>query len=173
MVRDPQSKTPSLVFEYVNNTDFKVLYPTLVDYDIRYYMFELLKVRARSMLPVILPQIAESYRLHKATSSVLYIKVARSLIQHWRCCKPVTALSRGLPARWLRDTPKIGLRNTHVQHQVHCNSAVSAVGPGQPSVGSRLWLTPGLWLAGAGFLPLPGDHASGCQAPQCEAATLT
>lgn len=23
-VRDPQSKTPSLVFEYVNNTDFKV-----------------------------------------------------------------------------------------------------------------------------------------------------
>lgn len=23
-VRDPQSKTPSLIFEYVNNTDFKV-----------------------------------------------------------------------------------------------------------------------------------------------------
>ena len=51
VVRDPQSKTPSLVFEYVNNTDFKVLYPTLVDYDIRYYMYELLKVRACSMLP--------------------------------------------------------------------------------------------------------------------------
>ena len=44
VVRDPQSKTPSLVFEYVNNTDFKVLYPTLVDYDIRFYIFELLKV---------------------------------------------------------------------------------------------------------------------------------
>lgn len=44
IVRDPQSKTPSLVFEYVNNTDFKVLYPTLTDYDIRYYIFELLKV---------------------------------------------------------------------------------------------------------------------------------
>jgi serine/threonine protein kinase len=29
VVRDPQSKTPSLVFEYINNTDFKVLYPTL------------------------------------------------------------------------------------------------------------------------------------------------
>merc|ERR1712195_79865 len=26
VVRDPQSKTPSLVFEHVNNTDFKVLY---------------------------------------------------------------------------------------------------------------------------------------------------
>ena len=45
VVRDPQSKTPSLVFEYVNNTDFKTLYPTLVDYDIRYYIHELLKVR--------------------------------------------------------------------------------------------------------------------------------
>jgi len=35
VVKDPQSKTPSLVFEYVNNTDFKLLYPTLSDYDIR------------------------------------------------------------------------------------------------------------------------------------------
>lgn len=44
IVRDQQSKTPSLVFEYVNNTDFKVLYPTLTDYDTRYYIHELLKV---------------------------------------------------------------------------------------------------------------------------------
>jgi casein kinase II subunit alpha len=43
VVRDPQSKTPSLIFEHVNNTDFKTLYPTLTDYDIRYYIFELLK----------------------------------------------------------------------------------------------------------------------------------
>lgn len=43
VVRDPQSKTPCLIFEYVNNTDFKVLYPTLSDHDIRYYIFELLK----------------------------------------------------------------------------------------------------------------------------------
>ncbi|CAK7339671.1 unnamed protein product [Dovyalis caffra] len=43
IVRDQQSKTPSLIFEYVNNTDFKVLYPTLSDFDIRYYIFELLK----------------------------------------------------------------------------------------------------------------------------------
>ncbi|KAK4360629.1 hypothetical protein RND71_019581 [Anisodus tanguticus] len=33
IVRDQQSKTPSLIFEYVNNTDFKVLYPTLSDFD--------------------------------------------------------------------------------------------------------------------------------------------
>ncbi|KAK5775454.1 hypothetical protein PVK06_043348 [Gossypium arboreum] len=43
IVRDQHSKAPSLVFEYVNNTDFKVLYPTLTDYDIRYYIYELLK----------------------------------------------------------------------------------------------------------------------------------
>mmetsp|Transcript_39959 Transcript_39959/g.118968 ORF Transcript_39959/g.118968 Transcript_39959/m.118968 type:complete len:351 (-) Transcript_39959:1525-2577(-) len=43
VVRDPDSKTPCLVFEYVNNTDFKTLYPTLSDYDIRYYILELLK----------------------------------------------------------------------------------------------------------------------------------
>jgi casein kinase II subunit alpha len=43
VVRDPQSKTPSLIFEHVNNIDFKILYPTLTDYDIRYYIFELLK----------------------------------------------------------------------------------------------------------------------------------
>ncbi|KAI9136705.1 kinase-like domain-containing protein [Paraphysoderma sedebokerense] len=43
VVRDPQSKTPSLIFEYVNNTDFKVLYPKFTDYDIRYYISELLK----------------------------------------------------------------------------------------------------------------------------------
>jgi len=43
VVRDPHSKTPSLIFEFVNNTDFKVLYPTLTDYDIRYYIYELLR----------------------------------------------------------------------------------------------------------------------------------
>lgn len=37
------NRTPALVFEHVNNTDFKVLYPTLTDQDIRYYLFELLK----------------------------------------------------------------------------------------------------------------------------------
>lgn len=99
IVRDAQSKTPSLIFEYVNNTDFKVrlpernrpasktdvlhagrgaaaslvahimrssrvqrthrtcrchlqvLYQTFVDYDIRFYIFELLKV------PVLLPPV--------------------------------------------------------------------------------------------------------------------
>ena len=38
-----QSKTPSLIFEYVNNTDFRSLYPKFTDYDVRYYIYELLK----------------------------------------------------------------------------------------------------------------------------------
>jgi casein kinase II subunit alpha len=42
-VRDPLTKTPALIFEHVNNVDFKTLYPTLSDPDIRYYILELLK----------------------------------------------------------------------------------------------------------------------------------
>ena len=43
MLTDEQSKTPSLIFEYVNNTDFRSLYPKFTDYDVRYYIYELLK----------------------------------------------------------------------------------------------------------------------------------
>jgi casein kinase II subunit alpha len=42
IVRDPDSKTPALIFEEVRNVDFRTLYPTLSDYDIRFYMYELL-----------------------------------------------------------------------------------------------------------------------------------
>ncbi len=43
VVRDSQSKTPSLIFEHVNNTDFRTLYPKFQDIDVRYYVYELLK----------------------------------------------------------------------------------------------------------------------------------
>ncbi|MCO5583918.1 hypothetical protein L7F22_037835 [Adiantum nelumboides] len=43
IVRDPLSRTPSFIFEYVHNTDAKVLYPGLTDFDIRYYIFQLLR----------------------------------------------------------------------------------------------------------------------------------
>merc|ERR1712087_220843 len=42
-VKDPVSRIPSLVFEYVNNTNFKTLYPTFTDFDVRYYIYEILK----------------------------------------------------------------------------------------------------------------------------------
>ena len=50
VVRDPSSKIPSLITEYVHNVDFKVLYPRFADVDVRYYMFELLKVRYASSI---------------------------------------------------------------------------------------------------------------------------
>ena len=43
VVKDPISRTPAFIFEHVNNTDFKQLYQTLSDFDIRYYLYELLK----------------------------------------------------------------------------------------------------------------------------------
>ncbi|KAG8908538.1 Casein kinase II subunit alpha [Tulasnella sp. 403] len=43
VVRDPSSKIPSLVTEYIHNVDFKVLYPKFTDFDVRYYIAELLK----------------------------------------------------------------------------------------------------------------------------------
>ena len=44
VVRDPASKTPSLIFEYIDNVDFKILYPKLTDFDVRYYIYEILRV---------------------------------------------------------------------------------------------------------------------------------
>jgi casein kinase II subunit alpha len=43
IVKHSPSSTPALVFEHVNNTDFRLLYPTLKDIEIRGYMYELLK----------------------------------------------------------------------------------------------------------------------------------
>jgi len=43
VVKDPITKTPALIFECVNSTDHKVLFATFTDYDIRYYIYELLK----------------------------------------------------------------------------------------------------------------------------------
>ncbi|MCH0629205.1 casein kinase II subunit alpha/alpha' [Kocuria palustris] len=43
VVREPQLKTPAFIFELVENIDFRTLYPTFTDYDIRFYMFQLLR----------------------------------------------------------------------------------------------------------------------------------
>lgn len=43
VVKDPEARTPSLIFEYVNNTDFKILYPKLSDLEIRYYIYQILR----------------------------------------------------------------------------------------------------------------------------------
>lgn len=43
VVKDPQSRTPSLITEKVDNIDFKALYPKLTPYDIRYYIYQILR----------------------------------------------------------------------------------------------------------------------------------
>lgn len=43
VVKDPWSRTPALLFEHVNNTEFKNLYQKFGDVDIRFYLHELLK----------------------------------------------------------------------------------------------------------------------------------
>jgi len=40
---DPGTSTPSLVFEHVNNHNFRQLYPRLRDFEVRYYVFEVLR----------------------------------------------------------------------------------------------------------------------------------
>ena len=45
VVRDPMTKTPALIMEYVDtgDLDFRTLYKSFKDYDIRFYIYEVLK----------------------------------------------------------------------------------------------------------------------------------
>ena len=43
VVRDPASKSITLVFDHLDNVDFRSLISTMNDLDIRFYLFELLK----------------------------------------------------------------------------------------------------------------------------------
>ena len=42
VVRDPSSKSPCIITEWINNVDYKTLFPTLTDEDIRYYIYQIL-----------------------------------------------------------------------------------------------------------------------------------
>lgn len=43
VVRNPHTKTPCLIFEFINNTPYKHLYANFSDFDCRFYMYELLR----------------------------------------------------------------------------------------------------------------------------------
>ncbi len=43
VVRDPISKTPSLIFEHIPNIESKLLFPKLNDFDIRLYLYKILE----------------------------------------------------------------------------------------------------------------------------------
>lgn len=45
VVRDPSGRYHSLVMEYVDNVDWKQLFPRLTEADTKHYTFQLLKVR--------------------------------------------------------------------------------------------------------------------------------
>lgn len=45
VVRDPSRTYHSLIMEYVDNTDWKILLRSMSEFDMKYYMFQLLKVR--------------------------------------------------------------------------------------------------------------------------------
>ncbi|EMS48724.1 Casein kinase II subunit alpha-2 [Triticum urartu] len=82
VVRDQQSKTPSLVFEYVNSTDFKVLYPTFTDYDIRFYIYELLKFSFDKLTNFVcfLLEYSSSFYSRMLIVHVLYFKGPELLV---------------------------------------------------------------------------------------------
>ena len=44
VARDEASKTPCLVFEYINNMHYRRLFEKFEDFDVRYYMYQLLRV---------------------------------------------------------------------------------------------------------------------------------
>lgn len=43
LVMEPETKTPCFIFELVRNVDFRTLYPTLTDMEVRWYMYQLLR----------------------------------------------------------------------------------------------------------------------------------
>lgn len=42
VVKDPFTKTTSLIFEAIDNTNFRQLYPILTDFEVRYYIYQIL-----------------------------------------------------------------------------------------------------------------------------------
>ena len=53
VVRDPSRTYHSLIMEYVDNTEWKVLLRTMNELDMKYYMFQLLKVLFSNFLRMI------------------------------------------------------------------------------------------------------------------------
>jgi casein kinase II subunit alpha len=48
VVQDPSARYHSLVMEYVENVEWKSLFVALNEFDVKYYTFQLLKVRRES-----------------------------------------------------------------------------------------------------------------------------
>lgn len=55
VVQDPSARHQSLIMEYVENVEWKSLFPVLNELDVKYYTFQLLKVRPQTVSSVMLP----------------------------------------------------------------------------------------------------------------------
>lgn len=53
VVRDPSRTYHSLIMEYVDSTDWKTLLRSMNEFDMKYYLFQLLKVRSPGSLRII------------------------------------------------------------------------------------------------------------------------
>ena len=72
IVHDPPSRSNSLVMEYVENTDWKDMFASLTEMEMKFYIFQLLRVR------LIQPSI------HAARIRVTSSTVGRT--RHWTLC---------------------------------------------------------------------------------------
>ena len=48
VVHDPPSRSHSLIMEYVDNTEWKELFQTFTEIEVKHYVFQLLEVRTQS-----------------------------------------------------------------------------------------------------------------------------
>jgi serine/threonine protein kinase len=98
-VRDVHSETPSLIFEYVDNVDFRQLYPTFTDMDIRYYLYQLLKVNKQLQRTQRTPTALRIFMAHPERTATARHPMQRAAVQ---CVRPVSKVIVGVSRRVLR-----------------------------------------------------------------------
>lgn len=62
VVQDPSARYHSLVMEYVENVEWKSLFAVLNEFDIKYYTFQLLKVRGDHVIGEAVNEFTRSFK---------------------------------------------------------------------------------------------------------------
>lgn len=133
-----QSKTPSIITEYINNTDFKVLYPKFTDFDVRFYISELLKALDFAHSRGIMHRFVEFQ--HRSTLSRAASRWSFIFLSHLQRCQA----SQCDDWSW---TPSIASHRLGAcgvlssQHWIQCTSGIKILQ--RPGAFGRF---PGVWL---------------------------